>query len=489
MIHPDKASEEVITWRLLPEKKQLCLLFFTRFVDIFQTVSIQSYVFYYLKSFNKSLPGATISSQAGLLIGSFTGAQLLTTLLWARISDRKGIGRKGVIQVGLFGTALSCLGLGLSRNFNQALACRILGGSLNAIPSIIGVMTSEIVSEKRLQPLAFLLQPMSFGVAAFLGPAIGGLTADPISHYNGLFGPGSLIGGKSGVEWMIKYPFALPNLLSTSLILLSGLCNMIFLKETLKLEWSRTDVEMNGLDAEVFRRDLPFPDEKSSADIETKKIWTAKFIFTLFSLASFDFHTSAFNTILPLFLSTPPTSPTAFEKHSLPFIFSGGLGMSPSSIGVATALIGAVGLIFQTTIYPRIHHRLGTLNCYQKFASFFIVAYALMPYLAFCGSYTGQSGFQAWIFIILLLLVHVIGRTFVLPTGAVLLNDCSTSPSTLTRVHGIGQVTSSTFRTLGGVVSGYWYGVGIQHGIVGAAWWAVSFVALLGWLSSRRILH
>jgi MFS family permease len=132
-------TEEIVTWRSLPQKDQLGLLFFTRLVDIFQAVSIQAYLFYYIKSFDTSAPDATISSQAGLLMGSFTGAQLLTTLLWARVADSRWVGRKGVILVGLFGTAISCLVFGFSRNFKEALACRLAGGALNAIPSMVYV--------------------------------------------------------------------------------------------------------------------------------------------------------------------------------------------------------------------------------------------------------------------------------------------------------------------------------------------------------------
>lgn len=137
MTDSDKETEEIVTWRLLPRKDQLCLLFFARFVDIFQAVSVQSYLFYYVKRFDGTAPDATISSHAGLLMGSFTGAQLITTLLWARIADSRWVGRKGVILVGLFGTAVSCLGFGFSRSFQEALLCRILGGALNAIPSVV----------------------------------------------------------------------------------------------------------------------------------------------------------------------------------------------------------------------------------------------------------------------------------------------------------------------------------------------------------------
>jgi hypothetical protein len=92
-------------------------------------------------------------------------------------------------------------------------------------------MTSEMVREERLQPLAFLLQPMSFGVAAFLGPAIGGLTADPASNYKKLFGFGSVFGGEGGVRWMVKYPFSLANILSASFIVSVAVFVVYQLKE------------------------------------------------------------------------------------------------------------------------------------------------------------------------------------------------------------------------------------------------------------------
>jgi hypothetical protein len=52
------------------------------------------------------------------------------------------------------------------------------------------------------------------------------------------------------------------------------------------------DTELDVLSAEDVRRDLPFPKEKGEMEHPMKSIWTSKFIFTLLSLASFDFHTS-----------------------------------------------------------------------------------------------------------------------------------------------------------------------------------------------------
>lgn len=39
---------------------------------------------------------------------------------------------------------------------------------------------------------------------------MGGLLANPVKSYPRLFGPNSSFGGETGVQWLIKYPYALP---------------------------------------------------------------------------------------------------------------------------------------------------------------------------------------------------------------------------------------------------------------------------------------
>ena len=41
---------------------------------------------------------------------------------------------------------------------------------------------------------------------------MGGLLADPVRSHPRLFGPNSSFGGESGVQWLVKYPYALPML-------------------------------------------------------------------------------------------------------------------------------------------------------------------------------------------------------------------------------------------------------------------------------------
>lgn len=47
-------------------------------------------------------------------------------------------------------------------------------------------------------------------------------------------------------------------------------------------------------------------------------------------------------------------------------------------------------------------------------------------------------------------------------------------------VHGMGQSVSAAFRTIGPVISGWWYGIGLDRGVVGAAWWGTAAVAAAG---------
>ena len=54
-------------------------------------------------------------------------------------------------------------------------------------------------------------------------------------------------------------------------------------------------------------------------------------------------------------------------------------------------------------------------------------------------------------------------------------------------VHGMGQSVSAAFRTVGPVVAGWWYGAGLDKGVVGAAWWATAAVAGMGCVTAMWV--
>ena len=158
------------TWSNMPNKAQLAILCLSRFVDFFQMAALQTYMVHQLKSFNPSLPDSTISHQAGVLQGSFTAAQIITSILWGRAADQPGVGRKLVLLIGLWGTGLSCIGVGFSKSYGQAVVWRMLGGAINGTVGSARTMVAECV-DKRWHPRAFLLLPAAFNVANVAGPS------------------------------------------------------------------------------------------------------------------------------------------------------------------------------------------------------------------------------------------------------------------------------------------------------------------------------
>lgn len=155
--------------------------------------------------------------------------------------------------------------------------------------------------------------------------------------------------------------------------------------------------------------------------------------------------------------------------------------MPASTVGIATSILGMLGMALQIFCYPSIQARLGTLLSFRYFVALFPIAYLLAPYLAILPSSTSPpepaSGIIVWSGITLVLFLQVTARTFALPATIILLNNCSPHPSVLGTIHGMGQSVSATFRTVGPIVASWWYATGLEKGIVGVSWWATAAVA------------
>ena len=228
---PPPAKAGPVSWKDLPNKKQLAILTMARLSEPLTQTSLQAYMFYQLKSFNPNLSDPTISSQAGILQGSFTATQFVTAILWGRMADNERVGRKRVLLIGLFGTCVSCIGFGFSTSFWQAAVFRTAGGALNGNVGVMRTMISEIIKEKRFQSRAFLLLPMCFNIGVIIGPILGGLLSDPVGSYPKVFGVDSVFGGKEGVWWLKHWPYALPNLMSAFFLLIAAMGVIFGLEE------------------------------------------------------------------------------------------------------------------------------------------------------------------------------------------------------------------------------------------------------------------
>lgn len=321
-------------------------------------------------------------------------------------------------------------------------------------------------------------------------------------------------GGKLASKMVQKYPFALPGIINAVFLGITGAIVYLGLEETLSAKRGQFDMGLYiaGRAKEIVLRRpavphgyAPVQKQEMIHELEEepvrpatkqrvlpfRRIWTRNVIFTLLTGALFDFHLGAFTNLWSLFLSTPRVP---LDTARLPFFFSGGLGMPASTVGCATSILGVLGMLLQLFLYPPVNARLGTLRSYRWFLPLFAVAYALAPYLAVLPSTTSAatagsaaSGPFIWTGIVMVLFFQVVARTMTLPASIILLNNCSPHPSVLGTIHGLGQSVSACFRTVGPMVAGWWYGRGLDIGMVGASWWGVTGMSVLGCASAMLI--
>lgn len=191
-------------------------------------------------------------------------------------------------------------------------------------------------------------------------------------------------------------------------------------------------------------------------------------------------HLGTFNSLWFVFLSTPVASPSSARK--LPFIFTGGLGMPPRSVGLAMAILGIIGISMQLFVYPYINAKLGTIKSWRIFLYCFPLAYILVPFLSTVPSTSApphsKSGALIWISLCAVLFLQVSGRTFALPATTILVNNACPHPSVLGTMHGVAQSLSSAGRTIGPTLGGALYGLGLKNGVVGSVFWGLSVIAL-----------
>ncbi|HEY5072597.1 MAG TPA: MFS transporter [Caulobacteraceae bacterium] len=114
--------------------------------------------------------------QISLMFSAFAVGQLFAEAFWGRLSDR--IGRRPVLIVTIFGTAVSYAALAFAPNLAIACILRLAGGLMSGnISTIQGYLADVTAPEKRTGRMGLLGSAFSMGFVT--GPGIGGLLARP----------------------------------------------------------------------------------------------------------------------------------------------------------------------------------------------------------------------------------------------------------------------------------------------------------------------
>lgn len=147
--------------------RNFSLLYLAVFINIVGFGMVIPLLPFYAQSFGAS------NTQIGLLAASFSITQFLAAPFFGRISDR--IGRKPILAISLFGSALSFLFFGLAQSLSWLFILRAIHGAFSAgafpiASAYIGDTTSRQERTKYMSKLAAI-----FALGFVFGPVFSGI--------------------------------------------------------------------------------------------------------------------------------------------------------------------------------------------------------------------------------------------------------------------------------------------------------------------------
>ena len=214
--------------------------------------------------------------------------------------------------------------------------------------------------------------------------------ADPVNQYPTIF-------GKS--KFLAKYPYALPNLVTASLLSLSFIFGFLFLTEThdaakkredlgvkvrrlarrgvlwlrsrhfslskgtdgyVQLPLSPTRVDPSPVDTHFSGDHFQTPPSREARP-RFRDIFTKQVVLNMAVFAGINVQNNTFGQLFPLLCATK--------------IQDGGLGMSPGQIGAALSVAGIMAVLFQMTVFPWCYNKLGGLFCIRLVLGIYPVLY------------------------------------------------------------------------------------------------------------------
>ncbi|MBC8089219.1 MAG: MFS transporter [Phycisphaerae bacterium] len=159
-------------------KGKLVVLMVTAFMDMVGMLMILPLMPFYA---TKLGAGGLV---VGLLVSSFSVAQLLSAPLWGRVSDRYG--RRPALMVGLFASAIAYIVFAYADQLWLLFLSRLIQGAGGGTVSVIQAYVADATKpDDRAKSLGWLSAATNAGVA--IGPILGGLVLPLGEHAPGLF--------------------------------------------------------------------------------------------------------------------------------------------------------------------------------------------------------------------------------------------------------------------------------------------------------------
>ncbi|KAJ6076948.1 hypothetical protein N7499_008929 [Penicillium canescens] len=466
-------------------KKQMAVLAMIALAEQTALNSISPYLPDMASSFPEVEPGQ-VGVYVGTIASAFALAQFGTNYFWGWLSDR--VGRKPVILLGTFLTALCFVAFGFCKTLGQAIVVQALMGTGLYMPWR---------NHRPKQPVpGFHIPPRSVRNRWYNRSSPGGLLVFETNPFTGNKNP---------------YPYLAPNVVSAVILLVDLVLTTFFLEESLEdadsipkigkkvrslFTWlwqftssSRrpTYVEVpqavpyphdhRGTENEDHDSDLDSASEVSSLlghheELAWDEIFTRDTILLLLTYLIFAFCNVSFNSLFPIFAQAKPPA---------------GRSLTPSEIGLSQGFAGVVTIIFQICIFNRLRDKMGNRWSYRAGLFGFVVSFMLMPFVGYKSSntqsLTGKSALMATE-LCFVLLVKTIASVGGLTSALLLVTNSAPNHAVLGALNGLAQTLSAAGRAVGPFLSGGLFsltakiqlkGEAVAFGVFGA----VSFIGFI----------
>ncbi|KAF7317541.1 MFS domain-containing protein [Mycena kentingensis (nom. inval.)] len=323
-------------------KMQLFILLVIQFAEPVTALVIYPFVVQFLR--DTGVAGgdeARIGFYAGILESTFFLAESLTVFQFGRLSD--AYGRRPVLLFAPLGLAVAMFGFGLSTSYPAMLFWRFAQGVWNGNTGVARTAMGEI-SDSTNRADVFSFMPLMWSSGATLGPAIGGLLANPASKW-----PDTVLGH---IELLRAHPYFLPCAVSGTIAFLAYVLAVVGLKETLPTAVARASKDQMPTETSPL---LPAADD-APATVEADKRLPIRTLLTrpvkiaLLNHAFLTFGSMSYEALLPIVYATP--------------IELGGLGLSPHQIGLLMGTVGLVNAVIQATLGGRSIRYFGARNLF-----------------------------------------------------------------------------------------------------------------------------
>ena len=414
----------------------------------------------------------------GLIASSFALAQFATNFGWGLLSDR--IGRKPIVLLGTFLTAVCFVLFGMSRTLWQAVVVQVLMGSVNGNQGVISTCLGEI-TDRSNQSRAFTYLPVIYGLGGITGPLAGGLLVFKKIPFTNRDNP---------------YPYLPPNLFAAAVLMIDLVLTMFFLEESLDEAkdmpplgkrvgtlftwiWQFTSsrrptylrrnrnlksteqhqygaISQNGdgatedddSDDSVGSAPTLFSSPKNDhSRLKMSEVLNRDTILLLITFLIFQLANISFNSLYPIFAQAQP--PT-------------GRDLNPEEIGFSLAFAGVITILFQIGIFGRLREKAGNKATYRAGLAGFVVAFLLIPFVGYKNgsdrhntSPTTTTG-KVWLWIELgaVLIIKTVAAVGGLTSALLLITNSAPSHAVLGTLNGLAQTLSAGGRAVGPFLSG-----------------------------------